>query len=223
MDPNADRPPRRLFIAAAAGAAVFLLLFGVGVYGLLRGPATPDTPHAPPAPATPASPAEETRQPSLTPRPVAETSDGEAFARSVAERLLGWDTSLEYGSADYIQRLVDVADPAEAPSLAADVRGYFPEARAWGELRQYETRQWIEIESIVVPADWAAAKAQAGAGQLPPGAIAYTITGTRHRTGMWDGQETSDARPVAFTVFAACTSGDGCRLLRLSAVDQPLR
>ena len=219
MDPNADRPPRRLFIAAAAGAAVLLLLIGVGVYGLLRGPATPDTPHTL---ATPASPAEETRQPSFTPRPVPETSNGEAFARSVAERLFGWDTGLEYGPADYMQRLVDVADPAEAPGLAADVRGYFPEAHAWGELRQYQTRQWIEIESIVVPADWVAAKAQAGAGQLPPGAIAYTITGTRHRAGMWDGRETSDARPVAFTIFAACTSGDGCRLLRLSAVNQPL-
>lgn len=217
MDPNADRPPRRLFIAAAAGAAVLLLLIGVGVYGLLRGPATPHTL------ATPASPAEETRQPSFTPRPVPETSNGEAFARSVAERLFRWDTGLEYGPADYMQRLVDVADPAEAPGLAADVRGYFPEASAWGELRQYQTRQWIEVESIVVPADWAAAKAQAGAGQLPPGAIAYTITGTRHRTGVWDGRETSDARPVAFTIFAACTSGDGCRLLRFSAVDQPLR
>lgn len=220
MDPNADRPPRRLFIAAAAGAAVLLLLIGVGVYGLLQGPATPDAPHTP---ASPASPAEAARQPGFTPRPVPEASDGEAFARSVAERLFGWDTGLEYGPADYMQRLVDVADPAEAPGLAADVRGYVPEARAWGELRQYQTRQWIEIDSIFVPADWAAAKAQAGAGQLPPGAVAYTITGTRHRTGVWDGRETSDARPVAFTIFAACTSGDGCRLLRLSAVDQPLR
>lgn len=219
MDPNADRPPRRLFIAAAVGATVLLLLIGVGVYGLLRGPATPDTPHTP---TSLTSPAEETRQPSFTPRPVAETSDAESFARSVAERLFGWDTGLEYGPADYMQCLVDVADPTEAPGLAADVRGYFPEARAWGELRQYQTRQWIEIDSIVVPQDWAAAKAQAGAGQFPPGAVAYTITGTRHRTGMWDGRETSDARPVAFTIFAACTNGDGCRLLRLSAVDQPL-
>ncbi len=220
MDPNADRPPRRLFIAAAAGATALLLLIGVGVYGLLRGPAGPDAPHTP---ATPASPTEESRQPNFTPRPVPETSNEETFARSVAERLFGWDTGLEYGPADYMQRLVDVADPAEAPGLAADVRGYFPEARAWGELRQYQTRQWIEIESIVVPADWAAAKAQAGAGQLPPGAVAYTITGTRHRTGVWDGRETSDARPVAFTIFAACTAQDGCRLLRLSTVDQPLR
>ena len=219
MDPNADRPPRRLFIAAAAATAL-LLLIGFGVYGLLRGPATQDTP---PASATPASPAEEARHPSFTPRPVTTTSDGEAFARAVAERLFGWDTGLEYGPADYMQRLVDVADPAEAPGLASDVRGYFPEARTWGELRQYQTRQWIEINSIVVPADWAAAKAQAGTGQLPPDAIAYTITGTRHRTGVWDGRETSDARPVAFTIFAACTSDDGCRLLRLSAVDQPLR
>lgn len=220
MDPNADRPPRRLFIAAAAGAAVLLLLIGVGVYGLLRGPAAPDTPHTPVAPA---SPANETRQPSLTPGPITGTSDAEAFARTVAERLFSWNTSLEYGPADYMQRLVDVADPAEAPGLAADVRGYFPESRTWGELRQYQTRQWIEIDTIEVPADWAAAKAQAGAGQLPPGSIAYTVTGTRHRAGIWQGQETSDARPVAFTIFAACTSEDGCRLLRLSTVDQPLR
>lgn len=220
MDPNADRPPRRLFLAAAAGAAVLLLLIGVGIYGLLRGPATQGTPHAP---VSPTSPVDEPQQPNVTPRPVPETSDGEVFARTVAERLFGWDTGLEYGPTDYMQDLVDVADPAEAPGLAADVRGYFPEARAWGELRQYQTRQWIEIDSIVVPQDWVAAKAQAGAGQLPPGAIAYTVTGIRHRTGIWEGQETSDSRPVAFTIFAACTSGDGCRLLRLSALDQPLR
>ena len=65
--------------------------------------------------------------------------------------------------------------------------------------------------------------AQAGAGQLPPGAIAYTITGTRHRTGVWDGRETSDARPITFTIFAACPDDEDCRLLRLSALDTPLR
>lgn len=220
MDSNADRPPRRLVIAAAAGAAILLLLIGVGVYGLLRGPATPDTAHTP---ATSSSPAKEPQQPRLTPRKVAATSDGEVFARAVAERLFEWDTGLEYGPVDYMQPLVEVADPAEAPGLASDVRGYFPEARAWGELRQYQTRQWLEIDSVVVPADWEAAKAQAGAGQLLPGTIAYTITGTRHRTGIWNGQESTDARPVAFTIFTACTDEDGCLLLRLSAVNQPLK
>ena len=42
MDPAApdDRRRRRLLIAAIAGGLVLLLLVGVGVYGLLRGPAS---------------------------------------------------------------------------------------------------------------------------------------------------------------------------------------
>ena len=58
---------------------------------------------------------------------------------------------------------------------------------------------------------------------LLPGATAYTVTGTRHRTGVWEGQGVTDARPVSFTIFAACPDDEDCRLLRLSALDTPLR
>ena len=50
MDPAtpADRRRRRLLIATIAGGIVLLLLVGVGIYGLLRGPAPRDRHHPPP-------------------------------------------------------------------------------------------------------------------------------------------------------------------------------
>ncbi|WP_346728734.1 hypothetical protein [Leucobacter manosquensis] len=52
------------------------------------------------------------------------------------------------------------------------------------KLREYATTQSIEIDTIIVPNAWAAAAAQAKPGQLPPGAIAYTVNGIRHRAGV---------------------------------------
>ena len=92
------------------------------------------------------------------------------------------------------------------------------------KLRTYGTRQWLTIDDAFVPASWNEALDQATEGQLLPGTIAYTVTGTRHRAGIvgTDAQETS--RPIAFTLFIACEpSFDECRLLRLSEVDNPLR
>ena len=71
--------------------------------------------------------------------------------------------------------------------------------------------------------------AQAAPGQLPRGATAYTITGTRHRAGIWGTEPVEATRPVSFTVFIACAppapefSTSLCRLLRLSELDNPLR
>ncbi len=91
-------------------------------------------------------------------------------------------------------------------------------------LRTYGTRQWLTIDEAFVPASWSDAVDQAAPGQLLPGTIAYTITGTRHRAGIVGTQAQETSRPIAFTLFIACEpSFDECRLLRLSEVDNPLR
>ncbi|GAA1609236.1 MULTISPECIES: hypothetical protein [Leucobacter] len=212
-----DQRSRRLRFALLSGGLTLTLFVGVGVYGLLRGPA--------PAPRTPASPAVTTEpQPgqSLAPRELPTSTGPERFVRSVAEGLFAWDTGLGYGAHEYMQAIVDVADREEAPGLAEDLRAYFPDDAAWGELRNYETRQWLIIDTITVPGTWPGVVANARPGTLPPGAAAYTITGTRHRVGSWEDRDVSDARPVSFTIFAACPTGDSCRLLRLSAADTPM-
>ena len=47
--------------------------------------------------------------------------------------------------------------------------------------------QTIEIDDAYVPESWAAAVEQAH-GHLRPGTTAVTITGTRHRSGVWNGE-----------------------------------
>jgi len=149
---------------------------------------------------------------------------------TVAVALFTWDTASGYGPADYAQVLADVAHDSEADALVADVRAYLPTAEAWMQLRQYQTRQRLTIDDVFVPDAWETAIAQAAPGQIPDGAAAYTITGTRHRDGIWDTTPAEASRPVAFTVFMTCTppnsgrSGAGlCELLRLSELDHPLR
>lgn len=207
---------RHLRIALIGGGLVLALLVGIGVYGLLRGPATQ------PAPDTDSTTTVPEADRNLAPRALSEGAEAERFSRSVAEGLFAWDTGLGYGAHEYMQVIVDVADREEAPGLAGDLRVYFPDDTVWGELRNYETRQRLTIDTITVPGTWPGVVANARPGTLPPGAAAYTITGTRHREGSWEGQDVSDARPVSFTIFAACPTGDSCRLLRLSAVDTPM-
>lgn len=229
MDPTARRR-RTLLIATITGGLILLLLVGVGVYGLIRGPQP-----AQPADATPAdrpaatSPA---RVPS-EPEPVRVVGGPEEFAAAVAEALFTWDTTSGYGPADYAQMLADVTSDTEADAAASDVRAYLPTPEAWAQLRTHQTRQWITIDAIEIPALWEDAVAQAAPGQIPDGTIAYTIAGTRHRTGHWGTDPVTTAHPVAFTVFLTCTTDasppppeegtDHCLLLRLSQLDNPLR
>ena len=227
MEPAVDRR-RRLLFAAIAGGLTLLLLIGVGVYGLLLGPA-PSTDR--PQPTTSAPAERPTSAPDFPSEPeqVPVISYPEVFVREVATVLFTWDTTGGYGPADYAQVLVDVADSEEAAALAADVRGYLPTPAAWAQLRQYQTRQRLTIDTVVVPEEWATAQTQAAPGQIPPGTIAYTITGTRHRTGVWGTEPVEASRSVAFTVFFACTPPapefhtGPCQLLRLSQLDNPLR
>lgn len=228
MDPAtlADRR-RRLLIA---GGLVLLLLVGVGIYGLLRGPAphTDTTPTDPPGSTVTAPPAGPSGE---GPAAVPQVGGPEAFARAVASALFTWDTTNGDGPMDYAQMLADVAADEEAAALAGDVRAYLPNPQAWAQLREYQTRQWLTIDTAVIPTVWETAVEQAAPGQIPDGTVAYTIDGTRHRDGTWDTEPVEASQPVTLTLFIVCTpevtnrgiTGTRCELLRLSQLDNPLR
>ena len=104
----------------------------------------------------------------------------------------------------------------------SDLDNYLPTQDAWVELTKYETRQWLTVDSVTTPTKWAEAEAQAG-DELLPGTTALTIHGTRHRSGIWEGEPVSSEHDVAFTVFLVCApSYPECHLLRLSMLDKPL-
>lgn len=231
MDPAAstdDRRRRRLLIAAVAGGLALLILVGVGIYGLLRGPATNTAP-APTSEPSSTSTATPEPTPGAELEPVSRTGGPEQFARAVAEAVFTWNTASGYSPSDYAQVLADVAHDSEADAFVGDVRAYLPTSEAWAQLRQYATRQWLTIDTAVIPEAWETAVAQAAPGQIPDGATAYTITGTRHRDGTWGTMPVEASRPVTFTVFLVCTppipsrgSGGLCEVLRLSELDNPL-
>jgi hypothetical protein len=221
------RPRRRLVLFLSIGFGVLAALVGVGLYGLVLAPSpsTPTTEVEPPAPAA-SNVSPKPSASSATLPPIRSTSDAEAFAREAAGALVNWDSATDFDPADYAQVIVDAGDPSgiETAGLASDVRTYLPTAEAWLTLRSYGTRQWLTIDEAFVPASWSDAIDQATPGQLLPGTIAYTITGTRHRAGIVGTQAQETSRPIAFTLFIACEpSFDECRLLRLSEVDNPLR
>lgn len=221
------RPRRRLVLFLSIGFGVLAALVGVGLYGLVLAPSpsTPTTEVEPPAPAA-SNVSPKPSASSATLPPIRSTSDAEVFAREAAGALVNWDSATDFDPADYAQVIVDAGDPSgiETAGLASDVRTYLPTAEAWLTLRNYGTRQWLTIDEAFVPASWSDAIDQATPGQLLPGTIAYTITGTRHRAGIVGTQAQETSRPIAFTLFIACEpSFDECRLLRLSEVDNPLR
>lgn len=228
---TADRRRRRLRIAVIAGGLALLLLTGVGVYGLLRGPGALHPGATGPAPASSSSAAASPgTSESAALEPIATTGRPETFARTVAQALFSWDTTAGYEPSDYAQVLADVAADDEAQALAADVRAYLPTGEAWERLRPYATRQWLTIDALTIPESWETAVAQAAPGQIPVGTVAYTITGTRHRAGITGTTPVETKRPVSFTVFLTCTpaatsrgvTGSTCALLRLSQPDRPL-
>lgn len=233
---------RRRLIAVIAAAVALLILAGIGIYGLIAGPADPHPPNRPndPLPEATAIVNPLSRLPSI-----AATDDPEAFALDVAHALFTWDTASGLMPLDYTTVLIDVGDPTgvERAGFASDVAGYLPTREAWIELRQYETRQYLTIDAAYVPDAWAEAVAQAQPGQLPEGATAYTIEGSRHRTGVWNGEDVTSEHRVAFTIFLACPPEDSlsrehddevdddespaepppCHILRLSVLDTPLQ
>lgn len=232
MDPatSDDRRRRRLLIAATAGGLALLLLVGVGIYGLVRGPATPSDPARSERPST-AAPVTPAPTSGADLEPLDQRLGPEAFARAVAEALFTWDTTTGLLPSDYAQVLADAAHGSEADAFVGDVQAYLPTNDAWAQLRTYATRQWLTIDEVFVPEAWETAVEQAAPGQIPDGAVAYTISGTRHRDGIWGIDPVEASRPVSFTVFLVCTppnpgrgTGSGsCEVLRLSQLDNPLR
>lgn len=220
MGPFMPTPNRRplLIAAAIAGLGALAVAAGVGVYGLVRGSGSEEA-----APSTTASVLNTSIAVDIAqPRPLTPQTEPERFARGTATALFGWDTRDSAGPTDWAQVIIDVADPDEAVGLASDLRSYLPTFEQWDQLETYGTRQWLAIDTAYVPDTWWTAVAQAAPGQLPPGATAYTIVGTRHREGIWDGETISTATAVSFTAFIACPRGEECRLLRLSRLNEPL-
>lgn len=217
---------RRGLIALIVSGVIIVALIAVGGYGLLVGShnARPSERPAssPPAPVAPTPPG--TSRPDV-PR-IVPTNYPELFAHRVATALFTWDTGAGLVPLDYTSAILEVGDPSgyEQAGLASDIASYLPTREAWVKLREYATTQRIEIDTVIVPDAWADAAAQARPGQLPPGAVAYTVDGTRHRDGVWNGTAETLSVPVAFTLFMACPpDGDPCYLLRLSQLDNPLR
>lgn len=222
-----ERPGRRrLVLLVAISFGVLAALVGVGLYGLVLAP-VPDA-AAPTVDATrriaPPDAPGSTPSSSVLPT-IRSTTDAEAFARDAAAAVITWDTT-EFELTEYAQVIVDAGDPSgvESAALASDVRNYFPTADAWSKLRTYGTRQWLTIDDAFIPASWDDALDQAAEGDLLPGTIAYTISGTRHRAGIVGTEAQETSRPIAFTLLITCApSFDECHLLRLSEVDNPLR
>ncbi|MGO2193956.1 MAG: hypothetical protein ACTH43_15130 [Brachybacterium sp.] len=228
---SSDARSRQRLIALIAGLLAVAVVAGIGVYGLLAGPRTTnDTSDTStdggggrpgPVATPPHGPAGSPRLPA-----VAASADPETFARNLAEALFAWDTASGFMPLDYTSVILSVGDPSgeEQAGLAADVAAYLPTREAWIDLRQYATTQHLTIDEAFVPDAWGDAVEQAQPGQLAPGTTAYTIEGTRHRTGVWNDEEVTSAHPVAFTVFIVCApTYDTCHLLRLSQLDNLLR
>lgn len=219
------RFPRRLMIVLIVVAVVLAVLVGVGLYGLLL-PRSNPSPGGSNMSDPPGSSTSAPSPGSSTPPVIRESDDPEAFARALATALFTWDTATEFGPTDYAQVIVDVGDPSgnETAGLASDVRTYLPTADAWAQLRTMQTRQWLDINEVFVPNEWATALEQASEGQIPPGTVAYTITGVRQREGIHGTESVTSSHDVAFTVFITCEpSFETCRALRLSELDNPLR
>lgn len=220
--PTSDDLRRRRLIVA--GVAIVLLLLAVLAYAVLVHRAHSSSVVAPEQEDAGLA---ETRNPSLPVTELADllpTSDPETFVQQVATALFEWDTTTIVNRTDHIEQLVTVADPTgeSTPGLVSDLDNYLPTQDAWVELAKYETRQWLTVESVSTPSKWAEAQAQAG-DELLPGTTALTIHGTRHRSGIWEGEPVASQHDVAFTIFIVCGPAyPECHLLRLSMLDNPL-
>lgn len=226
--PVDSRVRRRLYAVIAAGIA-FLILAGVGVYGLITGPRPAPTP-APtvtvPTGSPAATPTPTSAPSSSLPPRVPGASDPDVFARNVATTLFTWDTASGFMPLDYSAAILAVGDPSgtEQAGLASDIANYLPSREQWIKLRKHATSQSLTIADTYVPEAWADALTQAPPNQIPAGAAAITIEGIRHREGVWNGNPVAEDFEVAFTLFIACPPGaDSCHVLRLSQLDNPLK
>lgn len=218
------KPSRRLIVLLTLAAVALAALGGVGLYGLLAGPPERPSPTADPAlPADEAPSGPHTDGSPLV--PIAVTADAERFARSVALALFEWDTTRISSPVAIVEHLMEVAEPSgiETHGLYQDVQGYLPTAAQWRQLRDYDTRQRLDILALFVPESWSGIVADPANGIIE-GVTAITIDATRTREGGWHGQDTVKEFEVSFTLFISCPAvEERCSLLRLSALDLALR
>lgn len=217
------RRPRR---GRAAAIGILILATGLLSGAVVLVASTRPTTTSPPADAAtraaPTSPAAAAAPPAELPR----TDDSEQFARQVAIAIFAWDTQTDTGPVALVEPFVQIADPRgeSTAGLVADVTAYLPSQAAWGELREYATKQWLTVTSVTVPTGWATAVDQAADDALLSGTTAYTVHAVRHRAGVWEGESVTSKHEVAFTIFMVCApSYPECHLLRLSRLDDPLR
>lgn len=209
----------RLIVIAVAGA-VLAALAAIGITGLIMGPPQITAP----APGHSSGPSPDTPGGQGTPGTVRlpVTGDPIRYATAVAEALFAWDTADGLTPDGYRTALhtAATADGGESNGLYHDIANYLPDADAWRQFVQMQARQWLEGAGAEIPDRWAEAADHPWAGEHT---VAVTIDGIRHREGVWAGQATESASPVAFTVFLSCPPDEGCRLLRLTLPDAPLR
>lgn len=218
-------PPRRLIVLVVVGVLA-LATIGVGVYGLVRGPGDPASARvgSPAGTGVSSGPSAST-SPQVGPATLPQTDDPIAYAKAVATALFDWDTTSGYTPSDYEAPVLADADPSgeETSGLIGDVASYEPTTEQWTQLATMDVAQHLMISSAGVPSSWPEALAQAH-GQLRQGTTAVTITGTRHRSGIWYGDHAATSEPVSFTVFEACTPAfSRCHTLRLSELNDPLK
>ena len=215
---------RRLIVLIAVASLIVLATIGVGVYGLIRGPGHPTSRANATAPGSSSSSSGSSSAAGQGPAVLPRTDDPIVYAEAVAAALFDWSTTSGYGPSDYTSPVLADADPSgeELPGLVEDLAGYEPTSEQWTQLATMQVAQHLTISSAVVPSLWGEALAQAH-GQLRAGTTAITITGVRHRTGVWYGPAAT-SNPVSFTIFEACSPAfSRCHTLRLSQLNDPLQ
>ncbi|WP_269305744.1 hypothetical protein [Aeromicrobium sp. HA] len=222
LSSSVTRHPRRLLVVAAGGLSVVLMLGAIAIVFDSRPAEQTGRPEGSAVPTSPAVPGDAGIRPAAAAVP--RSADPRQFVRAVAIAIFAWDTRTASGPAELIEPFLTIADPTgeSSPGLVSDLAGYLPTHDAWVDLRRYQTQQRLEVTTVSVPELWATALEQADP-ELAPGTAAFTVEGTRHRIGMWEGQPVASEHGVAFTVFVACApTYPTCHLLRLSRLDDPL-
>jgi hypothetical protein len=225
--PTSDPRRRRRIITLLIAGTIALATFGVGIYGLVKGPAqTPMTPTNTHASTGGSGRTTTIGSPGGGPDPATlpKTDNAVTYAKAVAGALFDWSTVSGYMPTDYTAPVVADGDPSgqEIPGLITDVASYVPTDGEWTQLGTMNVVQTLTITSAAVPSLWPEALAE-GHGQIPQGGTAINITGTRHRVGVWYGQKQVSNSPVSFTVFLVCSpTYSRCHTLRLSQLNDPL-
>lgn len=223
LNPLLARHRPRMLVLAVAGVSVVLML-GAVVVAFNSRPSEPATPSRASSPAVTSAAIGDAGIGSTTVR-VPHAGDPRQFVRDVAIAIFAWDTRAASGPEELIEPFLKIADPTgeSSPGLVSDLTGYLPTQEAWMDLRRYETRQRLDVTAVIAPKMWATAIDQAD-GELAPGTAAFTVKGTRHRSGTWEGRPVQSEHGVAFTVFVVCApTYPSCHLLRLSRLDDPLQ